>query len=71
MAGLIIKLMWHKLIENITKFITQVYIGVLKNMGHNTNQAREAYMLSWTKEQKAGVWDFKGKISNSQVDEKE
>ena len=28
-------------------------------------------MLFWTKESEAGIWDFKGKGDNSQVDEKE
>lgn len=27
-------------------------------------------MPFWTKEREAGVWDFKGKVHNSQVDER-
>lgn len=31
----------------------------------------EVHMPFWTKGKQAGVWDFKGKASNSQVGEKE
>ena len=29
------------------------------------------HMPFWTKEMETGIWDFKGKVGNSQVDEKE
>lgn len=36
-----------------------------------TNWAGEAHIPLWFKGEKAGVWNFKEKIDNSQVNEKE
>lgn len=36
-----------------------------------TISQNEVYMSFWTKEREVGVWDFKGKIGESQGDEKE
>lgn len=40
-------------------------------MATQTHWEAEVHMPFWTKEKEAGVWDFKGKASNSQVEEKE
>ena len=45
--------------------------GFPKNMGPQDKWEISVNMLFWTKESEAGIWDFKGKGDNSQVDEKE
>lgn len=45
--------------------------GFLRIWHQRTHWAVEVYIPLWTKERVAGVWDFTGKVGNSQVDEKE
>ena len=46
-------------------------LGFHKNMRPKTYWAVEAYMPFWTKKREAGLWDFKGKDGNLQVDDEE
>ena len=49
-------------------YYIRTHRGSLRMWDPRTHWAVEAYMLFWTNEREAGVWDFKGKVGNSQVD---
>lgn len=70
--GLIIKVTWDRLRgENYQPGHICTCGGSLRLGDPWINRAGEAYMPLWTKERETGIRDFRGKVGNSQVDEKE
>lgn len=55
--------------KNCPKFILAVHARVPYK--HETRRRIGQLKCLWTKEREAGVWDFKGRAGNLQVDEKE